>query len=82
VTPFVLTAAQSAEVVVERVSGDLPRPSYVDRLDVAGGEEFVEFGAADAECGGGFGDGVDELGGLLPGGGVGGDRDRLLSVGW
>ncbi len=49
----------------------------MDGFDVASGEEFVEFGAADAQDGGGLADGVDEP---LDGWGGGRGRGILLSV--
>jgi hypothetical protein len=81
--PWSGDAAEGVQISAQGVGGDLAGASDVDGLELAGGEELVELGAADAECCGGFGDGVDEplaAVGLLSW--LGGDRDRLLSVGW
>src|SRR5215475_12616072 len=75
--------AESVDVGAEGVGGDLAAASDVDGPDLAGGEEFVEFGAADAQYGGGLPDGVDEP--LDRRRGDGGGRGFLLSVvgvGW
>jgi hypothetical protein len=40
--------AEAFDVSAERVGGDLAAASDVDGFDLPCGEEFVEFGAADA----------------------------------
>jgi hypothetical protein len=71
-----LFCPEAVDVCAEGVGGDLAAASDVDGFDLAGVEEFVEFGPADAECMGGLGDGVEERGVRQC------SRGDLLLLGW